>query len=99
MVFMTGILRKLEKQITTLDQQEKLWLLERLAHDLHHSARTSDTHMATLRDMAADPDIQRELKTLDDWDKQMLEDAEAGKLDKLVQRALLNYQQDNYREL
>ena len=54
---MTKLL-ELEKQITELTYEDKLWLLERLAYTLRKDV-SSD-----LDAMAADPDIQRELSAI-----------------------------------
>lgn len=48
----------LEKQITNLTHEDKLWLLERLASTL----RKDKAH--DLDAMAADPDVQRELSAI-----------------------------------
>ncbi len=53
------VLLDLEKQITNLTHEDKLWLLERLASILQKDV-SSD-----LDEMAADPDIQRELSAID----------------------------------
>ncbi len=49
----------LEKQITNLTHEDKLWLLERLASTLQKDVGSD------LDEMVADPDIQRELSALD----------------------------------
>ena len=49
----------LEKQITNLTHEDKLWLLERLASTLQKDVGSD------LDEMAADPDIQRELSAID----------------------------------
>ena len=52
-------LQNLEKQITELTHEDKLWLLERLAHTLRQDVASD------LDEMVSDPDIQRELRAID----------------------------------
>ena len=68
---MTKLL-ELEKQITELTHEDKLWLLERLAHTLRQDVAHG------LDDMAADPDIQRELSAIDAEFRNTEEDGLSG---------------------
>jgi hypothetical protein len=55
-------LAQIEHAIRQLSYEERLWLIERLAHGLRHSSRdTGPAFDAVLADMAADPEIRREL--------------------------------------
>lgn len=68
---MTKLL-ELEKQIVELTYEDKLWLLERLAHTLRQDV-TGD-----LDEMASDPDIQRELSAIDTEFRATEEDGLSG---------------------
>jgi hypothetical protein len=58
-------LRDLEQRIMLLSQQEKLWLLEHLAQTLRQDyAPPAETFAASLKQMAADPEIQREIRAI-----------------------------------
>lgn len=57
-------LTRLEQEITRLPEDEQLWLVERLTHCLKRSSRPSEEG-AQLAAMAADPEIVRELRTID----------------------------------
>lgn len=49
---------RIEREIASLSNSEKLWLLERIAHQLRESAATE------LSEMANDPEIQAELTAI-----------------------------------
>ncbi|MFO0967357.1 MAG: hypothetical protein U0793_17500 [Gemmataceae bacterium] len=48
----------------TLPYEERLWLIERLAHGLRRSARNARSLDLALAEMAEDPEIQRELSAI-----------------------------------
>jgi hypothetical protein len=55
-------LAQLEEAIGRLSYDERLWLIERLAHGLRQSTRNSRLSCtAALAQMASDPEIRREL--------------------------------------
>jgi hypothetical protein len=61
----TDRLAEIERQIDELAAEERLWLIERLARGLRSDS--ADVRMALeqeLAEMAADPDIQRELRDI-----------------------------------
>jgi hypothetical protein len=59
-------LQELENRIAQLSRDEQLWLIERLAHRLRLAPSTADTTLEDdLAAMAADPDIQRELRAIE----------------------------------
>lgn len=59
-------LHELERQIREFPREEQLWLIERLARGLRSSTRlTPDERDQQLALMAADPDIQREIREID----------------------------------
>ena len=61
---MGGALRQIERQLQALSRDEQLLLLERLARSLR--AQSSIPAMGSdLEEMAADPAIQRELRSID----------------------------------
>lgn len=51
----------LEKQIARLSEAEQLLLIERLVHRLRRRPDRKKVHEAHLAEMAADPEIQREI--------------------------------------
>lgn len=59
----TSHLQEIETRISTLSQSEKEVILERLANDLR-ATKCAD-FAASLAKMAADPDIQRELRDIE----------------------------------
>ena len=59
----TPTLAQLESEIQQLTFEEQVWLLERLAHQIRE--RTLHQEMESqLAAMAADPDIQREIRAI-----------------------------------
>jgi hypothetical protein len=62
-------LLELERSIAALSLEEKLWLLERIAHQLRANSRTqpfdSETMEQALVEMANDPEIQAEIVAID----------------------------------
>jgi len=60
-----SILQDIETRIDQLSTDEKWCLLERLAHDLRHAKGVNSELAATLERMAADPDIQREIREIE----------------------------------
>jgi len=60
-------LHELEKRIAELSPEEQLWLVERLVHRLRKSNPLDNIAWKNdLAAMAADPEIQRELKQIDE---------------------------------
>jgi hypothetical protein len=59
-------LQELENQITQLSRDEQLWLIERLAHRLRLTTSMPATMESELAAMAADPNIQRELRAIEE---------------------------------
>jgi hypothetical protein len=60
----TPLLEKIERQIRGLSPDEKLSLIERLVHDLRRSIPSEQFMDEELSAMAADSEIQRELKAI-----------------------------------
>ena len=66
-------LAEIEEQVSRLSREEQLWLIEQLAHRLRQSAATQsapaevapEVVASQLAAMAADPDIQRELRAIE----------------------------------
>jgi hypothetical protein len=64
-------LHQIEQMVSCLSDEEQLWLMERVIHNLRLSRRRnhSDSHEQTLEQqlvmMANDPAIQGELKAID----------------------------------
>jgi hypothetical protein len=60
-------LQELENRIAELSRDEQLWLIERLAHRLRLTTPVPGTDWENdLAAMAADPDIQRELRSIEE---------------------------------
>lgn len=58
----SAALVQIEQAVRKLSQEERLWLIERLAHDLRqNTVRTRPDFEAALVAMAADQEIQQEL--------------------------------------
>jgi len=58
---------EIERQLQQLSSDEQLWLIERLVQALRrHYAPTQADWAGQLAAMAADPEIQRELRQIDD---------------------------------
>jgi hypothetical protein len=58
-------LAQIEREIQQLSYDEQLWLIERLVHGLRHRSRDArPAFEAALAEMAADPDIRRELEQI-----------------------------------
>lgn len=62
----TPHLAKLEDEISHLAGEEQLWLIERLAHRLRASRQSSAELGRQLAAMAADPQIARELRAIEE---------------------------------
>jgi hypothetical protein len=62
-----AMLAEIENRFNTLSQDEQLWLLERLVRRLRrHSARAKRTSWESeLAQMAADPEIQAEMRKIE----------------------------------
>jgi hypothetical protein len=60
-----AIPQDIETRIDQLSAGEKQRLLDRLAHDLRKTRGVSHEFAATLESMAADPDIQREIRAIE----------------------------------
>ena len=62
---MSKVISEIEKKIDQLSHQERLWLIERLARSLRESSTKDQSILESQLDaMASDPEIQRELKTI-----------------------------------
>lgn len=61
----SAMLSELERQIHRLTPDEQLWLIEQMVHQLRkpHSPGTLELELAAV---AADPDIQREIREIDE---------------------------------
>lgn len=63
----SSILSEIEKKINRLSREEQLWLIERLAHSLRESTLKDQSILENqLAAMASDPEIQSELKKIDE---------------------------------
>jgi hypothetical protein len=61
----TVVLTQIEHAIRQLSYDERLWLVERLVHELRRCSRDArPPSQATLAEMAADPEIQREIEEI-----------------------------------
>ena len=60
----TARLQELERQIREFPYEEQLWLIERLVHSLRAGIHGTNARAVELAAMAADPDIQRELREI-----------------------------------
>lgn len=59
-------LSQLEQEIAQLPRDEQLWLIERLIHRLRNETPAQKAAMENeLKAMAADPDIQSELRAIE----------------------------------
>ncbi len=64
---MTSVLSDLENRIAGLSTDEQLWIMERLAIRLRKQTRSDSAAWAEdLAAMAADPEIQAEMRNIDD---------------------------------
>jgi hypothetical protein len=61
----SSVLQGIEKNLPLLSQEEQLWLIERLAHDLRKSQRQTEFR-ASLAAMANDSQIQAEIRKIED---------------------------------
>ncbi len=58
---------RLEREITQLPSEEQRWLVDRLTHRLRtNSAKPAESDESRLAAMAADPEVIRELRTIDE---------------------------------
>jgi len=63
----SAVLSEIENKISQLSREEKLWLIERLAHNLRQRAPKDQSILeGQLAAMASDPEIQSELKKIDE---------------------------------
>ena len=65
------VLEQIEGMIRLLSREEQIWLIERLAHDLRESeVRSRIPEQVTLKsqlaEMAADPEVQAELRKIEE---------------------------------
>jgi hypothetical protein len=60
-----SILSEIERRITQLSTDEQLWLIEQLAHRLRKTTNGDHDLASNLAAMAADPEIQKELRKID----------------------------------
>lgn len=58
-------LTQIQENIVRLSSDEQLWLIEWLAHCIREKAITKSVLESQLADMAADPEIQSELRKID----------------------------------
>jgi hypothetical protein len=70
-----SLLHDLEARIALLSPDDKQRLLDRLTQDLHPENTVTSAFAATLAMMAADPDIQREIR---DIEREFADTAEDG---------------------
>lgn len=64
---MSEVLAEIEKKINRLSYQERLLLIERLAHSLQErSTKNHNYFEKQITAMASDPEIQSELKNIND---------------------------------
>ena len=61
-----SVLSQIEERIHQLSLAEQLWLIERLAQRLREQLITQNTFEDALTAMAADPEIQRELRCIEE---------------------------------
>ena len=61
-----SVLSQIEERIHQLSLVEQLWLIERLAQRLRAQLSTHNTFEDALTAMAADPEIQRELRCIEE---------------------------------
>ncbi len=59
-------LARIEKEVNQLPPQEQLWLMERMARRLQGSSTRYAEAESDLVAMAADPEIRRELRAIDE---------------------------------
>jgi hypothetical protein len=64
------VLEQIEGMLRLLSREEQIWLIERLAHDLRESeAKSCIPEQGTLKSqlaaMAADPEVQAELRKIE----------------------------------
>jgi hypothetical protein len=60
-------LTRIENDIMQLSFAEQIWLLERLAHSIREQALKKDNNSdSLLEQMADDPEIQREMRAIND---------------------------------
>jgi hypothetical protein len=62
---MSVALREIEERLPQLSFQERLALLERVARTLREEEPEARSWSASLAEMAADPDIRREMDAID----------------------------------
>ena len=59
------VLTEIQQSINRLSSDEQLWLIEWLAHRVRQKANAQSVWESQLADMAADPDIQSELRQIE----------------------------------
>jgi hypothetical protein len=59
------VLTQIQENINRLSSNEQLWLIEWLAHRVREKASAQSVWASQLADMAADPEIQSELRKID----------------------------------
>jgi len=63
----SSVLAQIEESFTRLSRTDQLWLLERLVHYLHETTiREQEFGSDQLAAMAADPEVQQELKRIEE---------------------------------
>jgi hypothetical protein len=61
-----AILSQIEEHIHQLSLAEQVWLIERLAQRLREQLTVQNTFESPLAEMAADPEIQQELRHIEE---------------------------------
>ena len=59
------VLTEIQQSINRLSPDEQLWLIEWLAHRVREKTNAQSVWESQLADMAADPDIQSELRQIE----------------------------------
>jgi len=59
------VLTQIQENINRLSSNEQLWLIEWLAHRVREKTSAQSVWASQLADMAADPEIQSELRKID----------------------------------
>lgn len=63
----SSVLTQIEESFTQLSRTEQLWLVERLVHHLHEATgREQEFGRNPLAAMAADPEVQQELRRIEE---------------------------------
>lgn len=60
------VLQSIERELPSLSQDEQLWLIERLAHEMRKGQRRQIEFRASLAMMASDQEIQAEIRKIEE---------------------------------